>query len=285
MNPELAPLTQLTEIQQKYVYERFVLGFDEEYMKENYPNVVLPHWTYMLLSCALAAKPPYNHTYQCLDKGFVQYKRHMGDDYMIAEVARIWRAGKQPWPRLLAYLIKNKHTSPFEHGHIMFYVKAPLFVARQIMRHRTANVNEISGRYLSFDVTHDFYVPNTVDIALQSASMLQGRGESMTELDANYSKAVISGHTEQSMKIYTSLIKMGMAREIARMVLPVNIYTEFAFTIDLHNLMHFLSLRMKENAQYETRVYADSMFAIASKLFPIVMGEWEKNYQSKDIVY
>ena len=213
---------------------------------------------------------------KCLDAGFVRLIDYMGDDAAIVQAARVsYGKGtkKVSGDRgLLRYLIRNRHTSPFEMNEIKLHVKMPIFVARQWIRHRTANVNEISARYSVLD--KEFYLPSPENLAVQSKNNKQGRGQ---VLNAEQSARVLSMLKADALNAYDTYETLlgdeyDLARELARMNLPVNWYTQWYWKIDLHNLMHFLSLRMDSHAQYEIRVFADAIGAIVKDWVPLV---WE----------
>ncbi|MFP4065898.1 MAG: FAD-dependent thymidylate synthase [Spirochaetaceae bacterium] len=207
-----------------------------------------------------------------LDKGFVRLVDYLGGDERIVQAARVsYGAGTKTFREdrgLIRYLMRNTHTSPFEQVVLTFHVKLPVFVARQWIRHRTARVNEISGRYSV--MRSEFYVPEGNDIALQSETDRQGRGEEAVppEMQAEIVKAL----REEQQRLYESyedLLERGLARELARINLPLSLYTEIYWQIDLHNLFHFLKLRMDPHAQYEIRVYAEAIYGIAERVAPI----------------
>lgn len=197
-----------------------------------------------------------------LDHGFVTLRDYMGNDKSIEEAARISYGGgtrKVSETRgLLRYLLRNKHTSPFEMCEIQLHVKMPIFVARQWVRHRTANINEYSGRYSVMD--KDFYMPSCENIQKQSKDNKQGRGGALTEEQAKRVQGLLSIDAERSYKQYEALLDLDLARELARMNLSVNFYTQWIWKIDLHNLLHFLNLRLDPHAQYEIRVYAETIY-------------------------
>lgn len=171
--------------------------------------------------------------------------------------------------KLIAFLMRHEHTSPFEHNQFSFRIKAPIFVARQWMRHRMNSYNEISYRYVQAPV--EFYIPalwrNQDKVNKQSS---QGSFEN-AELTEQYKKSI-----EISFKTYENLLENGVSRELARSVLPVCTYTEFIFTCNLHSLMHFLKLRLSPGAQYEIKQYALGMLNLALPHFPIALNEWKK---------
>lgn len=211
----------------------------------------------------------------CLDKGFVRLIDVMGDDAAIVQAARVsYGTGTKKVLEdrgLIRYLLRHAHTTPFEMVEFKFHVKLPIFVARQWIRHRTANVNEYSGRYS--EMKDEFYTPHPNDIRPQSVANKQGRSdetlpEGMAEQAANAFK---SGQDEAYAQ-YQEFLEQGIAREIARINLPVSNYTEWYWKIDLHNLFHFLRLRIDAHAQYEIRVFAE---AIAELVQPFVPYAWE----------
>jgi len=211
----------------------------------------------------------------CLDKGFVRLIDVMGDDAAIVQAARVsYGSGTKKVLEdrgLIRYLLRHAHTTPFEMVEFKFHVKLPIFVARQWIRHRTANVNEYSGRYS--EMKDEFYTPNPNDIRPQSVLNKQGRSEEtlpdgMAEQAANAFKA----GQDEAYAQYQEFLEQGIAREIARINLPVSNYTEWYWKIDLHNLFHFLRLRIDSHAQYEIRVFAE---AIAELVKPFVPHAWE----------
>ncbi|MGL9732680.1 MAG: FAD-dependent thymidylate synthase [Wolbachia sp.] len=209
--------------------------------------------------------------HKVLDRGFIRVVDYMGSDNAIVQAARVSYGNgiKQinQDEMLIKYLMRHNHTTPFEMCEIKFHVKLPIFVARQWMRHRTANVNEYSARYSILD--NEFYIPRSEQIAKQSDNNKQGSGEAF---DSHSSKEIIDSLTNDSNLIYShyeKFIQQGLAREIARTNLMLNYYTQFYWKIDLHNLLHFLKLRVDKHAQYEIRVYAEIMLDIIKKWVPI----------------
>ena len=184
---------------------------------------------------------------------------------------------------LIRYLLRHRHTTPLEMCEIKLHVKLPMFVARQWIRHRTANVNEYSARYSVLD--HEFYVPEPDILAAQSAGNRQGRDESLTAAAAEEARGEIAELSDEAYALYQRLLnetqdgetpdRQGVARELARMVLPVNYYTQWYWKIDLHNLLHFLSLRADPHAQYEIRAYADAICEIVAAWVPLVWEAFE----------
>lgn len=215
-----------------------------------------------------------------LDKGFVRLVDYLGDDSRIVQSARVsYGEGTKSYREdkgLIDYLLRNDHTSPFEQVSFTFHIKMPIVVARQWIRHRTAKVNEISGRYSV--MASEFYVPAAEDIALQSEDNKQGRqNEPVSKELAKEIQDIISAEQERVYETYTKLLDMGLAREIARINLPLSLYTEWYWTMDLHNLFHFLRLRMDAHAQKEIRVYADAIFEIVKKITPMAAEAFEKH--------
>ena len=215
-----------------------------------------------------------------LDKGFVRLVDYLGDDSRIVQSARVsYGEGTKSYREdkgLIDYLLRNDHTSPFEQVSFTFHIKMPIVVARQWIRHRTAKVNEISGRYSV--MASEFYVPAAEDIALQSDNNKQGRmNEPVSAELAKEVQDIISAEQERIYETYTKLLDMGLARELARINLPLSLYTEWYWTMDLHNLFHFLKLRMDAHAQKEIRVYADTIFEIVKKITPMAAEAFEKH--------
>ena len=252
-----------------------------------------------------------------LDHGFIRVIDYMGDDAAVVQAARVsYGKGtrrRREDSRLIAYLMRHRHTTPFEMCEIKLHVKLPIFVARQWIRHRTANVNEYSARYSRLD--REFYVPdplhlqavleergnrrresrrNTPDLfevgtlrdersalAAQSASNKQGRDGAVADDEARDALSRIDWISKNAYGVYESLLNedatgarkhseyAGLARELARTVLPVNYFTQFYWKIDLHNLMHFLTLRSDRHAQFEIRAYADVMLDLLRRWVPL----------------
>lgn len=214
----------------------------------------------------------------CLDKGFVRLVDSMGSDAAIVQAARVsYGAGTKKVNEdrgLIRYLMRHAHTTPFEMVEFKFHVKLPIFVARQWIRHRTANVNEYSGRYSV--MRDEFYVPDAAQIRPQSQSNKQGRSdETLSEAETAEILALLQNGQERSYQDYETLLEKNFARELARINLPVSQYTEWYWKIDLHNLFHFLRLRMDAHAQYEIRVYADAMAQIVREIVPLAYEAFE----------
>ena len=219
-----------------------------------------------------------DQSFQVLDKGFVRLVDYMGTDERIVQAARVsYGAGTKTYREdrgLIRYLLRNEHTSPFEQVVFTFHIKMPIFVARQWLRHRTARLNEISGRYSV--MKPEFYVPAVEHIAEQSSDNKQGR--SAEPLSADEARGIRSqlerGHTDD-YQTYEALLDQGLARELARINLPLSLYTEMYWQIDLHNLLHFLKLRLDSHAQLEIREYAQVLRDIAAKVCPIAVEAFE----------
>lgn len=210
-------------------------------------------------------------TYSVLDHGFIRIVDKMGDDKSIVAAARI-SYGKSTSTEardrgLIRYLMKNNHTSPFEMCEIKLHLKMPLFVARQWLRHRTANVNEYSARYSV--LSSDFYIPEPERLGTQSKKNHQATDKEGLELQKKEELVqVLRKQSEQCLETYTSLLEAGLSREVARMIIPTNFYTEMYWKIDLHNLLHFIRLRIEEGAQEEIRVYAQVLADIVKEWVP-----------------
>jgi thymidylate synthase (FAD) len=200
-----------------------------------------------------------------LDKGYVEIVNMMGNDSSIVNAARVsyLSKGGVKDKKLLFYLMQNNHSTPFEMVEFKFRVKCPLFVARQWMRHRTWSYNEISRRYTSEDI--EFYIPDSNKWRLQSNKNKQSSGGFLPpsdndSLDGTYFTEEIYSYCTWGFTTYQNALANGMSCEMARMFLPINMYTTFIAKVDAHNLMHFLKLRMSDHAQYEIRVYAEAIY-------------------------
>ena len=207
---------------------------------------------------------------KCLDKGFVRLVDSMGGDDAIVQSARVsYGKGTSKVSQdrgLIRYLMRHRHTTPFEMVEFKFHCKMPIFVARQWVRHRTANINEYSLRYS--EARDEFYYPDPDNIEFQSALNKQGRmGEVDPELKEKVQK-YFKEISERSFAIYSELNDAGVARELARAILPVNLYTEWYWKNDLHNLLHFIGLRSDGHAQYEIRVFSDAMASFVKNVAP-----------------
>lgn len=214
-----------------------------------------------------------------LDHGFIRLVDYMGGDAAIAEAARVsYSKGTKrinDTKGLIRYLYRHRHTSPFEMCVLKFHVKCPMFVARQWLRHRTASVNEVSARYSILPC--EMYVPSKERLCKQSVVNKQGSGE---EIEDEIKEAVLDSITvtgEMTYECYETLLNQtGLARELARGVLPAFIYTEFYWKMDLHNLLHFIKLRMHPHAQYEIQVYAEKIAEVIRTLFPETWDAFEE---------
>jgi thymidylate synthase (FAD) len=213
-----------------------------------------------------------------LDHGFVRLVDSMGDDLSIVRSARVsydadWRAGDENKDdKLISYLLRNTHTSPFESVVFTFEIKCPIFVARQWHRHRTWSYNEVSARYT--ELPEEYYMPKEESLTKQSTDNKQGRSEDPIK-DRRFCYESLENHSIQAFEAYKYYLQCGMARELARMVLPLNTYTRFFGTVNLHNLLHnFLPLRLDHHAQYEIRVYAEAIQDIIKEIVPVTMRHW-----------
>ena len=203
---------------------------------------------------------------------------YMGDDNAIVQAARVSYGKGTKAVRedrgLLRYLLRHRHTSPFEMCEIKLHCKMPIFVARQWIRHRTASVNEYSARYSVLD--REFYVPAPQDLAVQSKDNKQGRGQLLTAEQSAEVLHLLKRDAEQCYDTYQTLMEEhGLARELARMNLPVNYYTQWYWKIDLHNLLHFLALRLHPHAQLEIRVFGEAIASLVRDWVPLTFEAFE----------
>ena len=216
-----------------------------------------------------------------LDHGLVRVIDYMGDDSAIVQAARVsYGAGTkhvQNDEGLIRYLMRHWHSTPFEMCEVKLHVKLPVFVARQWIRHRTANVNEYSARYSVLD--REFYIPAPEQLAAQSVVNNQGRGEVLTGEEAARVLDLLKSDANRAYDHYEAMLsqegQQGLARELARMNLPANIYTQWYWKVDLHNLFHFLRLRADPHAQYEIRVYAEAIAACVRDWVPLAFAAFE----------
>lgn len=215
----------------------------------------------------------------CLNHGFVRLIDCMGNDLSVVRAARVsydaaWRTGENEKSdiKLINYLWKNKHTTPFEAVTFTFEIKAPIFVFRQWHRHRTWSYNELSARYR--ELPEEFYIPNPENVGTQSTNNKQTRD--LGKIDS-ITPDIIKKSCEQSFHYYRMLIADGVPRELARSILPVATYSHMFATVDLLNLLKFLTLRCHSHAQYEIRIYADALKTIAYTKVPECMKAWENN--------
>lgn len=220
------------------------------------------------------AQPVLNH-------GFVRVIDYMGDDAAIVQAARV-SYGKgtkavQNDEGLIRYLMRHWHSTPFEMCELKLHVKLPVFVARQWIRHRTANVNEYSARYSILD--REFYIPAPEHLAAQSSVNNQGRGDVLEGEEAARVLEMLKSDAGRSYDHYEAMLsqdgQQGLARELARMNLPANVYTQWYWKVDLHNLFHFLRLRADAHAQYEIRAYADVICEMVKDWVPAAYRAFE----------
>lgn len=213
---------------------------------------------------------------RCLNEGYVKYIDHLGDDQRIVNAARVmeeeWRGHKDVG--LINYMLRERHTSPFEHVVFTFRVCAPIFVFRQWYRHRTWSYNEISARYQVLPDT--FYIPEPRMIGFQGKKNHQSRTLGLPGFRARAMRLVYIAYCKVAFKVYTGLLNAGWPREIARGVLPVATYSKMYATVDLHNLFHFLSLRDDPHAQHEVQVYAKAMRTILEERVPVAAEAFER---------
>jgi thymidylate synthase (FAD) len=226
-----------------------------------------------------------------LDHGFIRVIDYMGDDGAIVQAARVSYGRGTKSARddqgLINYLMRMRHTSPFEMCELKLHVKLPIFIARQWIRHRTANVNEYSARYSVLG--DDFYVPEAEHLASQSGSNRQGRAEVVGPDEAAAVRDAIATNAAGSYERYLQLLnrdrndetidpeRQGIARELARMTLPLNTYTEWYWKIDLHNLLHFIALRIDPHAQYEIRAYAEVLLDLVRRWVPMTAAAFQNH--------
>lgn len=223
-------------------------------------------------------------TIKCLDHGYVTLvdvmprmvpETQKTSDYAIVQAARVsYGDGTKTLNEdrgLIRYLMRHLHTTPFEMCEFKFHCKMPVFIARQWIRHRTANVNEYSGRYSI--LKDDFFIPNTV--RQQSLTNKQGGESSLDNATSQQFSDYLASACEDAYKKYEEFLDKGISRELARVSLPINVYTEWYWKIDLHNLFHFLALRCDSHAQYEIRVFADAMLDLIRPIVPISVEAWE----------
>ena len=250
--------------------------------KKNAQNQIQLNKNTTVRPVALALEKVLYQPFKVLDKGFIRIVDYMGNDSSIVQAARV-SYGKGTKKKsldegLIRYLLRHKHTTPFEMCEIKLHVKLPIFIARQWIRHRTANVNEYSARYSILE--DEFYIPKIANLAEQSSSNKQGRGKKINE---DLAAKIIKILKDDSTRCYNNYLWMlnenntkgydetrdSLSRELARINLTLNTYTEWYWKIDLHNFMHFLSLRADHHSQFEIRAYADVLIKILKKWVPI----------------
>lgn len=214
---------------------------------------------------------------EVLDHGFVELVDVMGDDQAIVDAARISVSGEnvksvQSNEALIRYLMRHSHTTPFEMVEFKFRVAMPIFVARQWVRHRTASINELSARYSELPAT--FYVPKSEHVQKQADKNKQGRAEELIDGAESWTRGY-QEEAAESFGCYKDRLNAGIARELARINLPLSAYTAWIWKIDLHNLFHFLRLRLHPHAQMEIRVYAEAMAAMVKEKVPMAFEAFE----------
>ncbi|MCO5966095.1 FAD-dependent thymidylate synthase [Sinorhizobium meliloti] len=226
-----------------------------------------------------------------LDHGFIRVIDYMGDDAAVVQAARVsyGRGTKRVSEDrgLINYLLRHSHTTPFEMAEIKFHIKLPIFVARQWIRHRMASVNEYSARYSVLD--REFYIPDAANLAAQSTTNRQGRGDVLTESEASDVLALLREDATRAYDSYLVMLnedehgntvdaaRIGLARELARMNLSLNFYTQWYWKVDLHNFMNFLRLRADPHAQYEIRAYAEVMLDVLRRWAPMTFDAFKEH--------
>ena len=234
--------------------------------------------------------------FPALDHGFVRVVDYMGDDQAIVQAARVsYGKGTTRVSEdrgLIRYLMRHRHSTPFEMCEIKLHVKLPMFIARQWIRHRTASINEYSARYSVLD--KEFYIPEEKDLAVQSKLNKQGRGNILSPKDSEEALFLLKRDAEKSYETYEYLLnennkgevidenRDGLSRELARINLTLNTYTQWYWKTNLHNLMNFIFLRADSHAQYEIRVYADIIYKIMESWVPVT-AEAFKSYRSGSV--
>lgn len=227
-----------------------------------------------------AAEEILDTEFPVLNAGFVRLVDYLGGDERIVQAARVsYGPGTTSYRKdraLIDYLLRNDHSSPFEQVNMTFHLKMPIFVARQWIRHRTARVNEISGRYSV--LKDEFYVPDGEAVALQSDDNKQGRQPTPVSKDNQAEiRRALAEEQKRAYGSYRSIVDSGIARELARINLPLSVYTELYWNIDLRNLFHFLNLRTDPHAQLEIRAYADVLLNIARRVCPMACDAFEEH--------
>jgi thymidylate synthase (FAD) len=231
----------------------------------------------------------------CLDKGFVTLVDVMPRlvpedrktaDFAIVQAARVsYGDGTKTVNEdrgLIRYLLRHSHTTPFEMVKFKFHMKMPIFCARQIVRHRSSNINEYSGRYSV--MKDEFYFPEVENVRKQSKTNKQGGDEQVSSTDAQGFLEILSEMCDRSYEVYEEYLEKGVSREQARMVLPVNNYTEWYWCCDLHNILHFLGLRCDPHAQQEVRVFAEAMLKLIEPIVPVAIEAWNDYHDHRGAV-
>jgi thymidylate synthase (FAD) len=218
-----------------------------------------------------------------IGQGFVRLDAAMADDASVVNAARVSFAKNAVLPNqmsdadkgLINFLMREKHGTPFEHNSFRFHVKTPVFVAREWFRHRIGSFNEFSARYS--EVPNDFFVPDERDVRAQVGKPGSYSFEPLSENVSRSTVEIINAANERAYETYTGLLEMGVAKELARSVLPVSMYTQFYWTVNARALMNFLSLRTHETAQRDIRFYADAVYALVAPVMPVTFESWENN--------
>ena len=217
-----------------------------------------------------------------LGQGFVRLDATMADDMSVVNSARVSFAQQKENGELsnadmglINFLMRERHGTPFEHNSFRFHVKTPVFVAREWFRHRIGSFNEFSARYS--EVPNDFFVPEQEDVRAQVGKPGSYSFEPLSENVSISTVEIINAANERAYETYAGLLEMGVAKEQARVVLPVSMYTQFYWTVNARALMNFLSLRTHETAQRDIRFYADAVYALVAPIMPVTFEAWEKN--------
>jgi thymidylate synthase (FAD) len=218
-----------------------------------------------------------------IGQGFVRLDAAMADDASVVNAARVSFAKNAVLPNqmsdadkgLINFLMREKHGTPFEHNSFRFHVKTPVFVAREWFRHRIGSFNEFSARYS--EVPNDFFVPDERDVRAQVGKPGSYSFEPLSENVSRSTVEIINAANERAYETYAGLLEMGVAKEQARVVLPVSMYTQFYWTVNARALMNFLSLRTHETAQRDIRFYADAVYALVAPVMPVTFESWENN--------
>ena len=276
-NGSIDQLPKFIDALQKMLHDE---GFEVQYQETQVPTV--PETVEVLDGEILTWMDKPEGALTLLDHGFIYVQEVMGSDKSIADSARMsyGRGTKKvnTDEGLINYLVKNHHTSPLEMGEIKFHMRLPIFVMRQLIRQRTANVNEYSGRYS--EMVRLFYVPEPAQICHQDKVNKQGSAEPLECEDAELVQAVVSAASNRAFDEYEKLLSMKVSRETARIVLPLNTYTECVWKLDINNLIKFLNLRDDNHAQYEIRVYARVMAEAVERFFPLVYKAYMRTRES-----
>lgn len=224
-------------------------------------------------------------TVQVLDHGFVRLVAVMGDDSSVTEAARTsygkGTKAKREDDKLIDYLMRNGHTSPFEMVEFKFHIKLPIFIMRQLVRTRTASLNEVSARYS--EMKDEFYVPEPESIRGQAKSNKQAGGDALPVLDQGEAVTAIKIVHQEAYRQYRYMIEMGVARELARIVLPVSVYTECYWKIDLNNLLKFLGQRLHPHAQWEMRQYAEAIRGFVEERVPVAWDAYKRHHMDEEV--